>query len=385
MKKTITIIALWAAYAVFAFFSAYFTATSLSLNLLQGTNLWIIFIMVFIIALLAGWCLTEFIKQISNHIDPKKSITILTFIGFILFWGVSFMTNVHYFFVQKHGYTVLNKELSNCKNYLTENTDNANKRIENDRSNAINGVRADIQTTFDEFTRELNNAMESRIGFGDHCIILLQQLESRLNSDTALYHDKSRYLIYDESRDRGYYGRKERKDLQIIYSDYRQRIENALQRKTSAINAYYDLMIVKNDVWKEILRSADSLATYDLPEVREDGSVEAYFAYNSKQNALVVDKMPSEYDTTCIIYKVQNANTGEDKASISKKIAGYKIYPSKHMFDTFTVWNDIMHGYLPEYMRIWQWILISLLVDVVAFLLFYLANKQSSSSSSIIY
>ena len=110
MNKTIiSKVALFLGYLLFAGLSAYFTAASLSLNLMQGTNLWLIFAMVFVIALLAGWCLNNVIVQITN--PTSKAAFILNIIGFVLFWGVSFTTNVHFFFVDKHGYDVVNKEL----------------------------------------------------------------------------------------------------------------------------------------------------------------------------------------------------------------------------------------------------------------------------------
>ena len=151
-------------------------------------------------------------------------------------------------------------------------------------------------------------------------------------------------------------------------------------KKLAFYDAYYDRKMVDNDQLNDLLTVACNLEAKDMPEVRKDGSVQAYYGYYGKQNGTLVDKMPVEFtDESCIAYTNKTKTDEEGNEVQVRKMDGYKVYPSKHMFDTFTVWNDILKGYLPEYMRIIQWILISLLVDVVAFILFYLARRESSN------
>lgn len=70
--KLILKMACLAGYLLFTGFSAYFTASSLSLNLLNGTNLWLIFVLVLIVAIIASWCLTNVIgemhRRLTGHI-----------------------------------------------------------------------------------------------------------------------------------------------------------------------------------------------------------------------------------------------------------------------------------------------------------------------------
>lgn len=368
--KVITKVALFVGYAIFAAFSAYFTATSLSLNLMQGTNFWIVYIMVFIIAVLAGYCLTEFIRQIQR--PTSKSKFLLTLLGFLLFWGVSFTTNVHYFFVDKHGYGVLNKELASCKDYLTTITTDANRKIEEERDNAKAIQIAQVNNSTDAFERELNNTMENHLGFGDACISILQAVERSFMQDTGLYHDgMNDYTIFDHTRDIGDRGVTSRARFPQLQAKYEGRILNALNKRLTAIDRYYAKRIVDNEQWTDLIDTINYLEREHLPRVQKDNSVNAYYKYCMLQQALVVQKMPEEYPSTRIDTKAIENSDGDT----IYKMAGFNVYPSERMFETLTAWSDIMHGYLPSYMKILQWLLISLIIDIVAFLLFYLARK----------
>ena len=239
MNRTIiSKVALFLGYLLFASFSAYFTATSLSLNLMQGTNLWLIFAMVFVIALLAGWCLNNIITQITN--PTSKASFILNIVGFVLFWGISFSTNVHYFFVDKHGYDVVSKELTSARNFIVQNTSAANKKIDDERDMAKSVLVAQVSTYTESFEREINNTMEHHIGFADACINILNSVERLLEQDKGLYGDNNTYVIFDEERDMGDRGKTQRNQLSPIQTKYEGRILNALNKKLSVIDAFYN-------------------------------------------------------------------------------------------------------------------------------------------------
>ena len=81
-------IACWVGYCLFAGYSAYMTAKSVAMSF-EMTQVWIVFIFVFIVALIAGYCLSVVIGEMQNRFNPSKSKFALGLIGFILFWGVS--------------------------------------------------------------------------------------------------------------------------------------------------------------------------------------------------------------------------------------------------------------------------------------------------------
>lgn len=365
MNKTIlSKIALFLGYLLFACFSAYFTATSLSLNLMKGTKLWLIFIMVFVVALLAGWCLTNIIRQINE--PSSKSAFILSILGFVLFWGISFTTNVHYFFVDKHGYDVVSKELNAARDYIVANTSETNKKIDDTRDIAKNVLIAQVNTSAEEFEREIRNTMDGHYGFGDACISILKSIERVLTQDKDLYNDINSYVIFDDTRDIGYRGTTDRSRLRVIQDEFEGRIVNALNKKLGVIDAYYNSQKDANSKLKNTLRVIQDLEENHLPVVLQDGTVNALFTYQEQQNAHVITKMPADFLSTC--EKTSEEDTG--------KVVKYTVYPSNRMFDTFTVWDDIFHSRLPGYMKMIQWILISLIVDIISFLLFALFCKK---------
>ena len=360
MKKTvITKIALFIGYVLFAGYSAYFTATSLSVALFQGTYMWLIYVMVFIVALLAGWCLNNVIVQTSS--PTTKTEFLLNVIGLILFWGVSFTTNVHYFFIDKHGYDVVSKELAACKDYITANTTSVNKQIDDDCFKRKMVLQAQVNSASDSFTREINNTLANHTGFGDACISILKSLERIFEEDKSIYGDSNDYVLYDSVRDRGDYGQTQRSQISSLSTKYNGRIMNALNRKYNVIDAFYDRRKESGQKLKTVMKSIENLENNHLPIVKQDGSVTALFAYRAEQNDKVIRFMPDDF--------MEKSCMQEGKSS------DYKVYPSSRMFDTFTVWSDIFHGRLPGYMNMLQWILISLVIDIIAFLLFRLFCK----------
>ena len=71
--------------------------------------------------------------------------------------------------------------------------------------------------------------------------------------------------------------------------------------------------------------------------------------------------MPEEFTQNCIV------KSGD-------KIESYNVYPSSRMFDTMSVWGDIISGRLAN-MTMLQWLIIALIFDIVSFILFYLFRK----------
>lgn len=346
--KLILRLACLVGYLLFASLSAYFTATSLSLNLLNGTNMWFIFILVMIISVLAGWCLTNAIIEMKKRVGASRSKFALNLLGFFIFWLFSFTTNVHYFFVEKHGYAILTKELASAKQYIIDNTTNEVKAI-NDRQNAARmAIEAVVNTNQQAFSREIVNTMDGHYGFGDACISILKSTESSLRKDAKMYGDNNEYIIFDDKRDVGDRGVTQRSRIQDLQVKYITRMEGEKNKKIAVIDNYYERQKNKNNKLTEMLGTIEFLEINDLPDVLKDGSISAFYKYNDKQNGEVIAKMPSDY---------------------SKYAQKAKVYSSNRMFDTISVWSDIFKGRLGD-MTMLQWIIIALICDLVAFLLF---------------
>jgi len=351
-------------YLLFAGFSAYFTATSLWLNLLNGSSIWtmwLVFVLVLIVSILAGMCLTNVIKELKDRVRPSRSAFILNLIGFTIFWTFSFMTNVHYFFVEKHGFSILSKELISAKHYIEDNTSKSNQLIEEQKNTAEMAISAQVQANIDAFDRELNNTIARNEGFGEVCINILNATEDALAKDSKTYNDQNTYVIFDDVRDAGDRSVTARSRFPELRTKYAARMVEQLNKKFAVIENFYENKKDQNAELTELLEPIDELENKHLPAVEKDGSVHAYYKYNSIQDARIISKMPNDYNDKCVVKK-------------GGKIAKFNIYPSRRMFDTMSVWGDIISGRLVD-MTMIQWIIIALIFDLVSFILFCFFRK----------
>lgn len=366
-KQLITKVAAGIGYLLFAGFSAFFTATSLSLNLMGGKMIWLIFILVLIVAVVAGWCLTNVIVELKKHVGASRSAFVLNLLGFIIFWSFSFTTNVHYFFVEKQGYSILTKELASAKSYIETNTTQSNNAIEDQKKEAISILTAQVTNNVSELDREILNTLNgvnggSYVGFGDACITILKNTESILRSTNALYGDNYDYVIFDDIKDSGDRGVTQRSQLSGIFAKYAGRMQDCLNKKTSVIEAFYASKKNQNTNLLELLEPIANLELRHLPVVLNDGSATAYYTYQERQQGTVISKMPQDYLDGRYVMD-------------GKTIKSYHVYPSERMFDTMSVWGDIAHNRLPLGMTMLQWIVIALIFDIISFILIYIFRK----------
>ena len=129
-----------------------------------------------------------------------------------------------------------------------------------------------------------------------------------------------------------------------------------LNKKLAVIEKFYENKKDQNAELIELLDPIAELETKHLPEVEKDNTVGALYRYASIQDSRVISKMPKDYSDKCVVKS-------------GGKIKKYNTYPSQRMFDTLSVWGDILGGML-EGMSMLQWILISLIIDIVSFILF---------------
>lgn len=325
--KLIAKVAYGIGYLLFASFSAYFTASSLSLNLFQGTNVWIVFVLVMIIAMLAGWCLNNVIRELSKTNNASRVSFSFNLIGFFLFWMFSFTTNVHYFFVQKHGFDILTKELASAKSYVQDNTSKSDRSIDDMRDEAKRTIKAQIGNSVEAFEREISNTREHHYGFGDACISILKSIETTLRSDSKIYDDKNEYVIFREKEDGGDRGERRYNMISSLQNKYEGRIVTALNKKLAVIDEYYEKKKTANTGLEELLKPIDELQNKHLPAVAKDGSIDAFYKYCMKQNEDVISKMPPTYKGSCVEYQTKKEQAGENvkiiKTDEIKKYGGF--------------------------------------------------------------
>ena len=86
------------------------------------------------------------VGEMQNRINPNKGKFVICLIGFLLFWGVSFMTNVHYMLMKDEGLKVVSAELGNYKSYVDDATRSKKEEIKGRQEIHENYVTAEIKT-----------------------------------------------------------------------------------------------------------------------------------------------------------------------------------------------------------------------------------------------
>ncbi len=371
--KLIMKIACWIGYCLFAGYSAYMTAKSISMSF-ELDMLWLVFIFVFIVALIAGFCLSAVVGEIKNRINPSKGKFVLGLLGFLLFWGVSFMTNVHYMLMSNNGLQVVSAELGNYKTYVEKITRDKRDQIKEKQEIDIALCEASIQNYTDEFKRECEASI--RPGFGDRAIGYLKDIENYLTSSGGKYNDTYSYKnsIFDEDKDKGDKGKKGAKEVMSLKEKYSIRISEKYLRRVNVIKTYYkgqvasikDLSLIQEFI-------NDSLYIVDLPQITDIATPDVYYQFQKVQlHTNIYDRLESN-DQQEIDRSTKESKT-DNPQDIENGKFRYRIYPSARMFSTFNVWDDMFHGRLPKDMKLIGWILFSLIVDIVAFILRILAR-----------
>ena len=375
MNKTSIImkIACWVGYCLFAGYSAYMTAKSVAMSF-EMTQVWMVFIFVFIVALIAGYCLSVVIGEMRNSFNPSKSKFALGLLGFILYRGKKFDTNVHYMLMSNEGLKVVSTELGIYKNYVEETVQDNMDSIKDKEAADIALCEASIQNLMDEFKRECESSI--RYGFGDRAIGYLNDIVDFFSCSGGKFNDQYSYKnsIFDDDKDRGDRGKTGAREVNALKEKYSLRVVERLLRRENVIRNYYKMKIPQTkdlDLIRRFIK--DSLYVVDIPQITEIATPDVYYQFSKLQlKGNVYDRLNQnaqlELERSMKVSKTDNV---ED---IEKGKYRYRNYPSARMFSTFNVWDDMLHGRLPNDMKLFGWILFALIVDLVAFILRILAR-----------
>lgn len=366
-NQIIKTLACWIGYCGFAGWSAWMTAESLSMSLALKPT-WVVFIFVFVVAILAGFCLKGVINETSNRTNPNKARFVLCLLGFLLFWGVSFVTNVHYNLMRNDGLKVVKAELGNYESYVNGKVRDDDSKVDEDKQNALALLKASVDSLANKFGRECDNTV--RYGFAESAVQDLIDIERYFISTAKQYEDYNAYTntIFDPERDKGDIGATGYKRVEGIKGKYANRILTQRLRRQEAIETFYNKkkgqrsdLIALNHFIK------DSLNPVDIPQLEEIASPEAYYQFQKIQFSTIRQHLTPD-DLATIDRSTMESKTDKVEDIDAGKFR-YRIYPSERMFNTFNVWDDMLHGHMPTGMKLLGWILISLIIDIVAFVL----------------
>lgn len=372
-NKLLTKIACWIGYCLFAGYSALMTAKSISMTY-QMKHFWLVFIFVFFVAFIAGICLSVMVGEMQNRINPSKGKFVICLIGFLLFWGVSFMTNVHYMLMKNEGLNVVSAELGNYKSYVDDATRSKKDEIKGKQEIDITLCEAAVQNLADEFKRECESSI--RYGFGDRAISYLKDIENYFINSGGKFGDTYNYKnsIFDDEKDRGDKGKTGAKQVMALKEKYSIRIAEKLLRRETVIKNYYKKQI---DLIKDLTLMQefinDSLYLVDLPQITEIATPDVYYQFQSVQLNTNLFNRLDKNEQMEIVHSAKVSKT-DDPQDIEKGDFRYRIYPSSRMFSTWNVWEDMFAGRLPKDMKLLGMILLSLIIDIVAYVLRVLAK-----------
>lgn len=360
-------IACWIGYGLFAGWSAVMTAESISMSM-NLRPVWVVFIFVFIVALVAGFCLSGMVEEVKNTVNPNKSKFVLCLLGFLLFWGFSFATNVHYSLMRNDGLEVVKAELGNYRSYVEDASLNNKQKINEDKQEALARLESKKNGLEDNFKYECTSSM--REGFGPRAVQYLKDMENYLTTTSAQYEDLNKYenTIYDDDKDRGDYGTTGDKRVKALEQKYSLRIGNQVLRRQKAIDKFYDKQLKHLPDYAELRQFIkDSLTGVDIPQLETIATPQVYYQFQKVQFS-TINLHLSNTDITNIEKTTKVSKTGNDEDIDNGKFR-YQIYPSARMFNTFNVWEDMLCGRMPKDMKLFGWILFSLIVDIIAFVL----------------
>ncbi len=367
MVKVIRIIACWVAYLLFAAYSAYMTSKSISMSF-EIDKVWAVFVFVMVVSILAGLLLKMLITEFKNTINPSKSKIILCLLGFLLFWGASFTTNVHYMLMQNKGLTIVKNELGNYKNFIDSKTTGTDNSIKKQQSEDEANLSNTIQGYLDQFNRELENSM--REGFGDVAKNHLKQIEMYFQTSAARYGDTYNYenSIFDNEKDKGDIGIKGSKKCAALFQKYSTRVKDKENIRQRSIESFYSIKRKNHKeeypLFKEYI---DTLFAVDIPKLEKIKEPEAYYIFQREPLSTIYSKLGNEDKQEIALSLIDT--TSKSKADIEKGDFRYIVYPSSRMFSTFNVWSDMLNGRLPSDMKLFGWILFALIIDIVTFII----------------
>lgn len=372
--KLLKKLACWVGYCLFAGYSSYMTAKSVAMSFELNDQIIAVFIFVFIVALLAGWCLSITIEELQNRFNPSKTRFIGGILGFLIFWGVSFATNVHYMLMSKDGLRVVTAELGVYKTYVEDCIKNSKTGIKDQEQADIALCEASVSTMMDDFVRECDASI--RPGFGDRAIAKLKEIEKYFVRTSGQYYDRYTYegSIYDDDKDCGDKGKRGPREVNVLKDKYSLRILEKLQRRESVIKNFYKQQQYKSkdmDLMAHFIN--DSLYIVDVPQITEIATPDVYYQFQKLQLQGNIFNRLANIDQVNILNSMKEGKTGNVE-DIEKGEFRYRVYPSSRMFGTFNVWEDMLNGRLPADMKLIGWILVSLIIDLVAFILRILAK-----------
>lgn len=338
-------------FIAFAIVSCWATSESLHLLLSDWPTFmcWIVTVGFFIIASLGTKMIVDSLNQ--NIYLEKRGLRLIGGVVILLiFWLICSMpTNTHTFFYRTVIGDKVTSDISMTRGYLGQIKNNTNNK--NQATVKINELKNSVDVLLGELEAEIKN--EANPGFGPKSKEILRKLAALLGVD------KIEPLTYKGTS---------KQDREKLCDAYRTKIY--ILADTKATNIMAHILTPNADNLKEVKNVDENLKL--VKKYIDNGTINLNDPKDITGGNGVCDKLNEGYNT---IKKNKDFVIFSSKSDETTYTADNPVTKVKRMISVFDVWEDFLKG---EYAGhgFTFWIIISILVDIAAFVFFDLAFKK---------
>ena len=336
------------AFIAFAAVSCWATAESLHLLLSSWPLVmcWVVTVGFFIIASLGTKMIVDSLNQ-DIYLEKRGLRLVGGIVIVLIFWLICSMpTNTHTFFYRTVINDKVNTDISTTRGYLSQIKNNTNNKTQ--ATVKVNELKNNVDVLLGELEAEIKN--EVNPGFGPKSKEILRKFA------TLLEVDKVEPLSYKGTS---------KQDRDKLCDAYRTKIYILAENRATNIMAH--ILSPNSDNIKEVKRDDENLAL--VIKYIGDKTINLNDAEDIED---VCDKLNTAYNTVKKNSDFINFSSKTDEANYT---ADNPITKVKRMISVFDVWEDFMAGEYAGHGFMF-WIIISILVDIAAFIFFDLAFKK---------
>ncbi len=265
----------------------------------------------------------------------------------LVFWLVCSMpTNTHTFFYRTVINDKVNTDISTTRGYLGQIKNNTNNKTQ--ATIKVNELKNNIDVLLGELEAEIKN--EVNPGFGSKSKEILRKFA------TLLSVDKVEPLSFKGTS---------KQDREKLCDAYRAKIYLLTENRATNIMAH--ILSPNADNIKEVKRDDENLAL--VKKYIGDKTINLNDAEDIED---VCGKLNTSYNTVRKNRDFVNFSSKTDEANYT---ADNPVTKVKRMINVFDVWEDFIKGEYSGHGFMF-WIIISILVDIAAFIFFDLAFKK---------
>jgi len=341
---------LWvAAYVAFAAVSCWTTAESLHLLLSSWPKAmcWVVTVGFFIIASLGTKMIVDSLNQ-NIYLEKRGTRLIGGVLITLVFWLVCSMpTNTHTFFYRTVIDQMVTNDISTTRNYLGQIQNNTNNK--NQATLKVNELKNSVDVLLGELEAEIKN--EANPGDGPKSQEIRRKLAALLGVA------KIEKLSYRGTS---------KQDREKLCDAYRTKVY--ILANSRAQNIMTNILSPNADNIKEVKRDDENLKLVE--KYINNGTIDLNKAEDIKD---VCNKLDKGYNSIKNNKDFVNFASESDKALYTADSPMTKV---KRMISVFEVWEDFIKGKFAGHGFLF-WIIISILVDIAAFIFFDLAFKKT--------